>query len=88
MAVAHLDHPGYTRWFHGYGPAKVSGPCPHTTCPHHARSIIAHGPDLRHYTLEQCEVDEGCNGRCRAWHDEYVRTASLWLFVDAGPEAV
>lgn len=71
MGEAHLDHPGEWHWFSGYGPLPVTGPCPHTDCPHNATITIAYGPDFEHYELIICDVDAGCNGRCRGWTREY-----------------
>lgn len=68
MAETHLDHPGEIRWFAGYGPAPVIGPCEHD-CPHDMTSSIAHGPDFDHYTLTECNAE--CAGHCRAWTVEY-----------------
>jgi len=70
MAQAYLDHPGDVTWFKGYGPADVLGPCPHD-CDHRALSSIAWGPDFERYTLNVCDVDDGCAGRCRGWAAEY-----------------
>lgn len=55
------------KWFAGYGPVEVVGPCLHADCPHNATSVIAWGPSLKHYELVTCDVPEGCNGRCRVW---------------------
>lgn len=71
MGEAHLDHPGDWHWFMGHGPAEIIGDCPHENCPHHAGSVVAYGPDYRHYELIQCDVDEGCNGNCRGWMAEF-----------------
>jgi hypothetical protein len=85
MAEAHLDHPGEITWFASHGPATVIGPCPHTTCTHDAGRNIAWGPDGVHYTLDQCDVPDGCNGECRAWHDERSISTSPWLQVVVRP---
>lgn len=71
MSETHLDHPGDISWFKGYGPANVLGPCPHVDCPHTATSVIAWGPDFEHYTLNACDIPEGCDGYCRGWAAEY-----------------
>jgi hypothetical protein len=63
---AYLDHPGELHWFTGHGPATVVGPCPHS-CVHNATSVVAHGPDFEHYELVDCDVRDGCAGRCRGW---------------------
>jgi hypothetical protein len=70
MAEAHLDHPGEITWFAGHGPAAVLGDCPHT-CAHTMIRNIAWGPDHGHYTLNECIVPGGCDGRCRAWAEEW-----------------
>lgn len=85
MAEAHLDHPGEISWFSGYGPAPVIGPCPHTTCPHNMGGNIAWGPDMAHYTLDQCDVADGCNGHCRAWHTDRSVSTTPWLQVAYPP---
>ncbi|MGD9989057.1 hypothetical protein [Pseudonocardia sp.] len=82
-AQAHLDHPDDFHWFKGEGPRTVMGPCPHTTCRHHAQSVIAWGPDLTRYELVTCDVDEHCAGNCRAWTDGSARSTSPWLQVAA-----
>lgn len=79
MSVRHLDHPGDWHWFKGHGPAEVIGACPHTTCPHNAQSVIAHGPTLDRYELVTCDVDDGCAGTCRAWTDGGMTTTTPWL---------
>lgn len=56
----------HVHWFKGHGPKDPIRPCRHV-CPHNATSVIAWGPSLRHYELVQCDVKEGCAGRCRAW---------------------
>lgn len=71
MAEPHLDNPGDVRWFAGYGPADVVGPCPHGDCAHNALSDIAWGPDFDHYALVTCDVADGCDGYCRGWVAEY-----------------
>ena len=81
MTEAHLDHPGEISWWSGYGPAPVVGPCPHTNCPHLDSACVAYGPDWKHYTLERCVMPDGCNGNCRAWHDENMRTTTPWMQV-------
>lgn len=73
MADPHLDHPGEVSWFPGKGPAEVLGSCPHTGCPHDQVACIAWGPDLEHYTLDECRVPAavgGCDGTCRSWAKE------------------
>jgi hypothetical protein len=73
MAEPHLDHPGDVTWFPGQRPAPVLGDCPHTRCPHDSLRCVAWGPDLEHYTLDQCTVPTdagGCGGQCRAWSSE------------------
>jgi hypothetical protein len=85
MAEANLDHPGEITWFSGHGPAQVIGPCPHTACPHNMGANIAWGHDWQHYTLDRCDVAEGCNGGCRAWHDERSVPTSPWLQVEVAP---
>lgn len=82
MAEAHLDHPGDVTWFAGHTSGPIAGPCPHLHCPHNLGRVIAWGPDLAHYTLEQCDVPAGCNGHCRAWHDERGRDTTPWLQVN------
>jgi hypothetical protein len=64
---AHVDRPGELHWFTGHGPARILGSCPHEGCPHTATRVVAWGPDLEHYELVVCDVDEGCAGRCRGW---------------------
>ena len=86
MAEAHLDHPGEISWYAGQGPAPVLGPCPHSDCPHDFQSCIAHGPDFRRYTLDQCDVADGCNGTCRSWHDPRMRATTAWLHIDRQTE--
>lgn len=88
MADAHLDHPGETRWFKGWGPAPVRGECPHTDCPHEATAAIAYGPDFAHYVLDVCKEPEGCAGECRGWFGEWptghvprYRPPEKWLHV-------
>lgn len=83
----HVDNPGEIRWFHGYGPARVIGPCPHDICRHHAQSVIAWGPDYERYELAVCDVDEHCAGRCRAWTDGGPVVTSQWLQVEGGERA-
>lgn len=83
MAEKHVDNPGEIRWFAGYGPSPVVGPCPHVGCRHHAQSVIAWGPDTQRYELAQCDVAEGCDGGCRAWTDGTQRNTSPWLEVEA-----
>jgi hypothetical protein len=51
----------FIEWFKGYGPLPVVGTCPHD-CQHRNLANIAWGPDLDHYTLDECR-DCGC----RAW---------------------
>lgn len=68
MAETFVETPGQVRFFAGHGPAPVLGPCPHD-CRHNAQSVIAWGPDERRYELMTCDVDDGCAGRCRGWHD-------------------
>lgn len=102
MADPHLDHPGEVSWFPGKGPAQVLGPCPHTRCPHNAGAAIAWGPDLEHYTLDECRVGPevgGCDGQCRSWAAEVpieegpgkgrIRYSwGPWLHVELDPTTV
>lgn len=88
MAEAHLDHPGDIRWFKGWGPAPVLGPCPHESCTHWGMSVIAHGPDFEHYELVRCTDEDGCAGECRGWFGEWpvghvprYRPPEQWLHV-------
>lgn len=83
MSEIHLDHPGDLHWFKGYGPLPVIGPCPHHQCRHNAQSTIAWGPDKLRYELVACDVDEHCNGSCRAWTDGSFANTSPWLQVAA-----
>ena len=69
MAEPHLDHPGETTWFAGYGPAPVIGPCPHVDCEHHGVRDIAWGPSYDQYALVAC--DDQCDGQCRGWFGEH-----------------
>jgi hypothetical protein len=71
MAEPHLDHPGEITWFAGHGPAVVLGDCPHDGCSHGLLANIAWGPDFEHYVLDECRDPDGCNGRCRAWAEEW-----------------
>jgi hypothetical protein len=82
----HVDNPGEIRWFAGWGPATVIGPCPHTTCRHHATSVIAWGPDYTRYELVTCDVDGHCAGDCRAWSDGSPTATTEWLQVEAEEE--
>lgn len=89
MANAHLDHPGEIRWFRGYGPRPVLGPCHHHNCRHLGVSVIADGPSYERYVLVQCD-GEGhprggptCQGWCRAWQDHADREVTPWLMVKA-----
>jgi hypothetical protein len=81
MGAIHLDHPGDFHWFHGYGPRKVIGPCPHKGCPHNATSVVAWGPDTARYELVDCDVGDGCAGNCRAWVNSYGAVITSWLYV-------
>lgn len=83
MAEPHLDHPGEFNWLKGHGPLPVLGPCPHTECCHDEQSVIAWGPDYVHYELVTCDVDDQCDGGCRAWSDGSAQTTSPWLHVSA-----
>ena len=88
MAEVHLDHPGDVHWFHGFAPAPVIGPCPHTTCKHFGQTVIAWGPDYERYELVKCDDTDGCNGTCRSWWSDHppgetqpVRGNRQWLHV-------
>jgi hypothetical protein len=81
VAEPHLDHPGEISWYAGRGPAPVLGACDHT-CGHEHQSVIAWGPTYERYELAQCDVPDGCAGRCRAWIDERGRTTTARLRVD------
>ncbi len=83
MAEAHVDHPGEIRWFAGYGPSPVLGPCPHSACTHNAQSVIAWGPSYERYELVQCDRPESCDGGCRVWVDGRGQVATEWLEVEA-----
>jgi hypothetical protein len=78
VAEPHLDHPGDFHWFKGYGPAPVTGACPHT-CWHNAQTVIAWGPDMDRYELVACDAE--CGGECRAWIDGHGVVTSAWLQV-------
>lgn len=84
MSEPHLDHPGETSWWASHGPLPVLGPCPHGSCPHLDTTCIADGPDWKHYTLNRCVMPDGCNGECRAWHDERSLPTTSWLHVESG----
>lgn len=71
MSETHLDHPGEISWFKGQGPAKTLGPCQHSNCEHEIGGVIAWGPNFEHYSLIECRVKDGCNGKCRGWSTEY-----------------
>ena len=71
--AAHLDHPGDMHWVTGHGPQPVTGPCTHD-CTHTHSTWIAYGPDLEHYTLNQCDQ---C--ACRAWHNDTGKHRTRWL---------
>jgi hypothetical protein len=68
-APAELSNLGDVRWFAGYGPEPVVGPCPHRSCPHNHQSVVAWGPDFDRYELVTCDVEDGCDGGCRGWLD-------------------
>lgn len=53
--------PGEVQWLLDWGPKKVIGDCSHD-CEHTSTIAIAWGPDIDHYTLDECGE---C--RCRAW---------------------
>ena len=80
----HVDKPGEIKWFAGYGPRAVIGPCPHIGCRHHAQAVIAWGPDYERYELVECNVSEHCAGRCRAWTDGGPIATTAWLEVTLG----
>lgn len=79
MSQVYLDHPGDVHWFSGYGPAAVTGECPHPDCPHNGLTVIAWGPDVDRYELMAC--DSECGGGCRAWVNGRGVVTSPWLRV-------
>src|SRR5687768_11072113 len=79
----------FVHWFVGHGPAKIVGPCPHD-CDHWGAANIAWGPDLAHYTLDEC-----CECRCRAWSQAKPpkrtainRHSMEWMQVEPNPALV
>ncbi len=64
----------FVHWFKGYDPKPIIGPCPHD-CKHRGISDIAWGPDLDHYTLDEC-TDCGCRAWMRA--EPPKRTCLNW----------
>lgn len=75
------------RWFAGYDAKPIVGPCPHT-CQHRDSRVIAWGPSLRHYELIQCDDEDGCQQRCRAWEratptsNGGIRNSHPWMEVE------
>lgn len=78
----HVDAPGVIRWFAGHHPLPIVGLCPHTACTHHAQGVVAWGPDYQRYELVECDVTDGCAGRCRAWTDGGPTATTPWLLTD------
>lgn len=66
MATPPPQHEDPIRWLPGHYPAKVRGDCPHD-CRHETQTVVASGPDLKHYQLVECVVPGGCHGQCRGW---------------------
>lgn len=60
-------------WFNGYGPKKIKGLYT-GLCKHLGRTVIAHGPDLRHYTLDECD-----NCYSRAWFTDKETRSTPWM---------
>ena len=67
------DIQGGWHWFKGYGPKQIKGTYA-GYCNHQKRTVVAHGPDLRHFTLDECEE---CY--CRAWFTDKETRSTNWM---------
>lgn len=72
MGLVAVDNPDcIIDWFASYPESERSRPvvgrCPHKDCPHNMTAVVGWGPDLAHYELSRCDVEDGCNRDCRGW---------------------
>jgi hypothetical protein len=72
MSSIAIDYPDEViHWFRDrlgqeHARRMTVGPCPHN-CGHRSTTVVAWGPDERHYELVACDDDPGCAGNCQGW---------------------